>query len=68
MSVTAVAAATGVTVATACHHLKLLVASGLAVRKRKGRESIYRWSDRRCYIRFESVPPAPESSSSATSG
>ena len=47
LSVADLAAKAGIVPSTVCHHVKRLVEVGLAVRKRKGRRSIYGWSPTR---------------------
>jgi DNA-binding transcriptional ArsR family regulator len=65
MSVAELAAASGLVPSTVCFHARQLVEVGLAVKKRRGRRSIYRWSPTRVSIHFEEAP-LPPSSSSAT--
>lgn len=50
--VSEVAMQAGLSAATACHHLKVLVSAGLVVRVRRGRTTIYRWSTTRCFLTF----------------
>jgi DNA-binding transcriptional ArsR family regulator len=50
--VSEVARKAGLSPATACHHLKVLASAGLAVRVRRGRRTIYRWSATRCFLTF----------------
>ena len=57
-SLTQVARQLGVAPSTAAHHLSVLVDAGLAVRRPKGRECIYRWSRSRWQLVRER-PPAP---------
>jgi predicted transcriptional regulator len=63
MSVTALASSTGISTSTTCFHLAELVRVGLVVRKRKGRCSIYRWSDTRLSFHVEQAPLPPSRAS-----
>lgn len=60
MSVTDIASTTGIATSTACHHLAELVRVGLVLKKRKGRTTIYRWSEMRVSIQIEHAPPSPD--------
>jgi DNA-binding transcriptional ArsR family regulator len=63
LSVTEAAHLTGLSTSTTSFHLGVLLDAGLVSRKRKGRCSIYRWSDTRLSMQVEKVQPP---SSSAT--
>jgi ArsR family transcriptional regulator len=62
MSVTDLASSSGLVPSTVCHHVKQLVEVGLAVRKRKGRHTFYKWAPTRMSIYFEQAPSSAPSS------
>ncbi len=62
MCVTDIASATGLATSTVCFHVAELERVGLVERKRKGRTSIYRWSDIRLSFQVERVTSAPTAS------
>ena len=61
LSVSEIASRTGLSTSTTCFHLGQLARVGLVESKRKGRSTIYRWSDTRLSMQIEKVTPTSAS-------